>query len=73
MPVLHLPVSENQFPVDKDNFIFIKVDIEKSLEYVELQDMPLNKKLDPLTMMNLHFTTFKDPVSVPSVQTQRQQ
>ena len=52
IPVLHLPVPENQFPVNKDNFMFIKVNIEESLEYVELPDMPLNEELDPLAMIN---------------------
>ena len=70
MPVLHLPVPENQFPVDKDNFMFVKVDIEESLEYMELPDVLLNKELDPLAMMNLCFTAFKDPVPVPDLQSQ---
>ena len=64
MSVLHLPVPENQFPVDKDNFMFVKVDVEESLEYVELPDVSLNKELDPLMMTNLHFTMFKDLVSI---------
>ena len=68
--VLHLPVPENQFPVNKDNFMFIKVNIEESLEYVELPDMPLNEKLDPLAMINLHFTAFKDLVPVLDLQSQ---
>ena len=58
MPVLHFPVSKNQFPVDKDNFIFVKVDIEECLEYVELPDVLLNEELDPITMMNLCFAVF---------------
>ena len=64
MPILHLPVLKNQFLVDKNNFMFIKVDIEESLEYMELPDMLLNEELDPLTMMNLCFTVFKDLVLV---------
>ena len=64
MPILHLPVPKNQFLVDKNNFMFIKVDIEESLEYMELPDMLLNEELDPLTMMNLCFTVFKDLVPV---------
>ena len=64
MPVLHLPVPKNQFLIDKDNFIFIKVNIEESLEYVELPDVPLNEELDPLAMMNLCFAVFKDLVPV---------
>ena len=64
MPVLHLPVPKNQFLINKNNFTFIKVNIEESLEYMELPDVPLNKKLDPLAMMNLHFAAFKDPVPV---------
>ena len=44
---------------------------KESLEYVELPDVPLNEKLDPLMMTNLHFTAFKDPVPVLSVQVQR--
>ena len=70
MPVLHLPVPENQFPIDKNNFTFIKVNIEESLEYMELPDMPLNEELDPLAMMNLHFTAFKDLVPIPDLQSQ---
>ena len=70
MPVLHLPVPENQFPIDKNNFMFIKVNIEESLEYMELPDVPLNEELDPLAMTNLHFTAFKDPVPVPDLQSQ---
>ena len=71
MSVFHLPVPKNQFPIDKGNFTLIKVDAEESLEYVELPDVPLNKKLDPLMMTNLYFTAFKDPVPVLSVQVQR--
>ena len=71
MPVLHLPVLKNQFSINKNNFMFIKVNIEETLEYVELQAMPLNEKLDLLAMTNLHFTAFKDPVPVLSVQVQR--
>ena len=41
MPVLHLPVPENPFPIEKDNFTFVKVMSEESLEYVELQDVPV--------------------------------
>ena len=70
MPILHLPVSENQFPVNKHNFMFIKVNIEESLEYVELQDMPLNEELDLITMTNLCFTVFKDLVPVLDLQSQ---
>ena len=70
MPVLHLPVPENQFPINKDNFTFVKVNIEENLEYVGLQDVLLNKELDPLAMTNLCFTAFKDPVSVPDLQSQ---
>ena len=70
MPVLHLPVPKNQFPINKDNFMFIKVNIEKSLEYVELPDVLLNKELDPLAMKNLCFAVFKDPVPVPDLQSQ---
>ena len=62
MPVLHLPVPENPFLIKKDNFTFVKVMSEESLEYVELQDVPLNHELDPLTMTNLRFAAFKDPV-----------
>ena len=62
MPVLHLPVPENPFPIEKDNFTFMKVMSEESLEYVELQDVPLNHELDLLTMTNLCFAAFKDPV-----------
>ena len=50
--------------------MFIKVNIEETLEYVELQAMPLNEKLDLLAMTNLHFTAFKDPVPVPDLQSQ---
>ena len=67
MPVLHLPVPENQFSINKDNFTFIKINIEESLEYVKLSDMLLNKELDPLAMMNLHFAAFKDLVPVPDL------
>ena len=70
MPVLHLPVPKNQFPINKDNFMFIKVNIEESLEYVELPDVLLNKELDPLAMTNLCFAVFKDPVPVPDLQSQ---
>ena len=70
MPVLHLPVPKNQFPIDKDNFTFIKVNIEESLEYMELPDMPLNEELDPLAMTNLCFAAFKDPVPVLDLQSQ---
>ena len=70
MPVLHLPVPKNQFLINKDNFIFVKVNIEKSLEYMELPDVLLNEELDPLAMMNLCFAVFKDPVSVPDLQSQ---
>ena len=70
MPVLYLPVPKNQFLINKDNFTFVKVNIEESLEYVELPDMPLNKELDPLAMMNLCFAAFKDPVPVPDLQSQ---
>ena len=62
MPVLHLPVPENPFPIEKDNFTFVKVMSEESLEYVELQDVPLNHELDLLTMTNLCFAAFKDLV-----------
>ena len=37
---------------------------------MELLDVPLNKELDPLAMMNLCFTAFKDPVSVLDLQSQ---
>ena len=70
MPVLHLPVPENPFPIEKDNFTFVKVMSEESLEYVELQDMPLNHELDPLTMTNLCFALFKDLVPTPDLQSQ---
>ena len=70
MPVLHLPVPENQFLISKVNFTFIKVNIEESLEYMELPDVLLNKELDPLAMTNLCFTAFKDPVPVPDLQSQ---
>ena len=70
MPVLHLPVPKNPFPIEKDNFTFVKVMSEESLEYVELQDVPLNHELDPLTMTNLHFTAFKDLVPIPDLQSQ---
>ena len=70
MPVLHFPVPKNQFPINKDNFMFIKVNIEESLEYVELPDMLLNEELDPLAMMNLCFAAFKDPVLVLDLQSQ---
>ena len=70
MPVLHLPVPENPFPIEKDNFTFVKVMSEESLEYVELQDVLLNHKLDLLTMMNLHFAAFKDLVPTPDLQSQ---
>ena len=70
MPVLHLPVLENPFPIKKDNFTFMKVMSEESLEYVELQDMPLNRELDPLTMTNLRFAAFRDPVPNPDLQSQ---
>ena len=70
MPVFHLPVPENQFLIDKDNFTFIKVNIEESLEYVELPDMLLNEELDPLAMTNLCFTVFKDLIPVPDLQSQ---
>ena len=70
MPVLHLPVPKNQFPVDKDSLTFIKVNIEESLEYVELPDVPLNEELDPLAMINLYFAAFKDPVPVLDLQSQ---
>ena len=70
MPILHLPVPENPFLIEKDNFIFMKVMSEESLEYVELQDVPLNHKLDPLTMTNLHFAAFKDPDPTPDLQSQ---
>ena len=62
MPILHLPVPENLFLIEKDNFTFMKVMSEESLEYMELQDVLLNHKLDPLTMTNLCFTAFKNPV-----------
>ena len=32
--------------------------------------MLLNKELDPLTMTNLCFTVFKDPIPVPDLQSQ---
>ena len=70
MPILHLPVPENPFPIEKDNFTFVKVMSEESLEYVELQDVPLNHELDPLTMTNLRFTVFKDLVPTPDLQSQ---
>ena len=70
MPVLHLPVPENQFPIDKDNFTFVKINIEKSLEYMELPDMLLNKKLDPLIIMDLHFAAFKNLVPILDLQSQ---
>ena len=70
MPVLHLPVPENPFPIEKDNFTFVKVMSEESLEYVKLQDVPLNHKLDPLTMTNLRFAVFKDPVPTPDLLSQ---
>ena len=70
MPVLHLPVPKNQFLINKDNFMFVKVNIEESLEYVELPDMLLNEELDPLAMTNLCFTAFKDLVLVPDLQSQ---
>ena len=68
MPVLHLPVSEHQFPINKNNFMFVKVNIKESLEYVELSDVPLNKELDLLAMTNLCFTAFKDLVPVLDLQ-----
>ena len=68
MPVLHLPVLENPFPIEKDNFTFVKVMSEESLEYMELQDVLLNHELDPLTMMNLRFAAFKDPDPTPNLQ-----
>ena len=52
------------------NITFMKVMSEESLEYVELQDVPLNHKLDPLTMTNLRFTAFKDPVPTLDLQSQ---
>ena len=70
VPVLHFPVPENQFPVNKDNFIFVKFNKEESLEYVELSDMLLNKELDSLTIMNLCFAAFKDLVPVLDLQSQ---
>ena len=70
MPVLHLPVPKNPFPIEKDNFTFVKVMSEESLEYVELQDVLLNHELDPLTMTNLCFAAFKDPVPTPDLQSQ---
>ena len=70
MPVLHLPVSENPFPIEKNNFTFMKVMSEESLEYVELQDVPLNHELDLLTMMNLRFAAFKDLVPTLDLQSQ---
>ena len=69
-PILHLPVPENPFPIEKDNFTFVKVMSEESLEYVELQDVLLNHKLDPLTMMNLCFAAFKDLVLTPDLLSQ---
>ena len=36
MPILHLLVPENPFLIKKDNFTFVKVMSEESLEYVEL-------------------------------------
>ena len=70
MPVLHLPVPENPFPIEKDNFTFVKVMSEESLEYMELQDVPLNHELDPLTMTNLRFAAFKDLVPTLDLQSQ---
>ena len=70
MPVLHLPVPENPFPIEKDNFTFMKVISEESLEYVELQDVPLNHELDLLTMTNLCFAAFKDLVPTPDLLSQ---
>ena len=70
MPVLHLPVPENPFLIKKDNFTFVKVMSKESLEYMELQDVPLNHELDPLTMTNLHFAAFKDPVPTLDLQSQ---
>ena len=70
MPVLHLPVPENPFLIEKDNFTFVKVMSKESLEYMELQDVLLNHELDPLTMMNLCFTVFKDPVLTPDLLSQ---
>ena len=70
MTVLHLPVPKNQFLVDKNTFTFVKINIEKSLEYMELPDMPLNEELGPLAMMNQCFTAFKDPVPVLDLQSQ---
>ena len=70
MPVLHISVPKNQFLINKDNFTFIKVNIEESLEYMELPDMLLNEELDPLVMTNLHFAAFKDPVLVLDLQSQ---
>ena len=70
MPILHLPVPENPFPIEKDNFTFVKVMSEESLEYMELQDVPLNHELDLLTMTNLCFTAFKDLVPTPDLLSQ---
>ena len=50
--------------------MFVKVNIEESLEYMKLLDVLLNEELDPLVMMNLHFAAFKDPVSVLDLQSQ---
>ena len=65
MPVLHLPVPKNPFPIEKDNFTFMKVMSEESLEYMELQDVLFDHELDPLTMTNLCFAAFKDLVPTP--------
>ena len=70
MPILHLPVPENPFLIEKDNFTFMKVISEESLEYMELQDVPLNHELDPLTMTNLRFAAFKDLVPTPDLLSQ---
>ena len=70
MPVLHLPVPKNPFLIEKNNFTFMKVMSEESLEYVELQDVPLNHELDPLTMTNLCFAAFKDLVPTPDLLSQ---
>ena len=70
MPVFHLLVPENPFLIKKDNFTFVKVMSKESLEYVELQDVPLNHELDPLTMMNLRFAVFKDLDPTPNLQSQ---
>ena len=70
MPILHLPVPENPFPIEKDNFTFVKVMSEESLEYMELQDVPLNHELDLLTMTNLCFAAFKDLVLTPDLLSQ---